>query len=225
MDNQAGFTHREVMPTSLKAVADSGCQGCVMGLDQLYKLGLKKSDLLRIRATSSSINGAPIDILGVVVLRLAAVDRVSGKTIETAAQIRVAMGVRDLFISKRVMTNLGIIRPDFPNAEAAGSCETNRGIAAETCPGGCPVRGPPPPLPDRLPFEPREENIGVMRDWVLDRYRSSTFNKCPHQRLPMMPCEPVRIHIDPEAKPVAAMTARPVPVHFREKVQAQLDWA
>ena len=169
-----------------------------MGLEQLYKLRLKKSDLCRIRATSTSINRAPIDILGVVVLRLAAIDKVSGKTVETAAQIRVATGARDLFISKRVMANLGIIRPDFPNAEAAGSCETGQSTAAETCPGGCPVRGPPPPLPDRLPFEPREKNIGMMRDWILDRYRSSTFNKCPHQRLPMMPCEPVRIHVVPE---------------------------
>ena len=39
----------------------------------------------------------------------------------------------------------------------------------------------------------------------------------------MMDCEPIRIHIKPDAKPVAAMTASTVPIHLREAVQKQLD--
>ena len=103
------IAHREVRPTSLLAVADSGCQACIMGLTQLYKLGLQKSDLCRIRCRSTSINGNNLDIIRVVVLRMAGVDPATGKIVETAAQVRVADGVKDLYISKGVMTDLGTV--------------------------------------------------------------------------------------------------------------------
>ena len=222
------IAHREVKPTNVLAVADSGCQACLMGLQTLYKLGLKKSDLCRIRSQSTSINGSSLDVIGVVVLRLAGVDPGTGKIVETAAQVRVAEGVKDMFISKGVMKALGIIKADFPSitAAASGVAETGRHgdvNGAETCPGGCKPRTPPPPIPTRLPFEPIEENTEKMKQWLIDHYGSSTFNKCSHQRLPMMSTTPLRIHINKDAEPVAAHNARPVPIHLREKVKAQLD--
>ena len=39
-----------------------------MGLDMLYKLGLKKRDLVRVNATATSISGGSINIIGVVML-------------------------------------------------------------------------------------------------------------------------------------------------------------
>ena len=239
-----GIAHREVRPTNITAVADSGCQACLMGLQQLYKMGLQKSDLCRIRSTATSINGNNLNVIGAIVLRLSGMDPSTGKVVETAAQVRVAEGVKDLFISKNVMIALGIIKADFPSITAAATSSQGLvgaerlkqgtpgkpgllvkkfGHTEETCPGGCKKRGPPPPLPTRLPFEPTEENADKMKAWLLDRYATSTFNKCGHQPLPMMSCEPLRIHIDPEAKPVANHNARPVPIHLREKVKAQLE--
>ena len=92
------ISYHEVKPTNVVAVADSGCQACLMGPQMLYKLGLKKSDLCRIRSQSTSINGSSLDVIGVVVLRLAGMDPGTGKIVETAAQVRVAEGVKDLFI-------------------------------------------------------------------------------------------------------------------------------
>ena len=233
---------RYVKPTNILAVADSGCQACLTGPNVLYKLGLKKSDLCRIKSQSISINGTNLNVIGAFILRMAGTDPVSGKTVETAAQVRVAEGVKDLFISKEVMRALGILDENFPSIVAAGSTESPSfssecgnsvdlqrragGVDAlikTTCPGGCRPRTPPPPLPDRLPFEPVEENVPKMKAYLLDRYKSSTFNKCGHQRLPMMSCKPLRIHIDPEAEPKPDWGARPVPVHLREKVKQQLD--
>ena len=77
--------------------------------------------------------------------------------------------------------------------------------------------------PAKLPFAPTEENVANMKAWLLDRYSGSTLNRCSHQPLPMMDCVPLRLHIDPEAEPVAAYNARPVPIHLRDKVKAQLD--
>ncbi len=62
-----------------------------------------------------------------------------------------------------------------------------------------------------------------MKTWLLHRYASSTFNKCSHQRLPMMSTVPLKIHIDENAKPVAAHNARPVPIPLRDEVKNQLD--
>ena len=45
------------------AMADSGCQACLMGLAQLYKMGLQKSDLCRILSASTSINGMQLNVL------------------------------------------------------------------------------------------------------------------------------------------------------------------
>ena len=59
--------------------------------------------------------------------------------------------------------------------------------------------------------------------YLLDSYACSTFNKCPHEPLPMMKCAPIRIHVKEDAKPVACKTASTVPLHLWEAVQRQLD--
>ena len=213
-----GTKYAQVKPTEVTAIADSGCQSPIMGLKMLYRLGLKKRDLVRIKATATSISGTSIDIIGVVMLRLSGTDKHSGKMAETAAQVRVASNVEDFYLSKQMMRDLGIIGKDFPNVQVA-SVSTSSGKAS--C--GCPERSPAPPLPEKLPFEPTEENVGRMKAWILERYAASAFNQCTHVPLPMMDCEPIRIHIKPDAKPVAAHTASTVPIHLREAVQKQLD--
>ena len=118
------IAYKEVRPTNVSAVADSGCQACLMGPMLLHKLGLQRSDLCRIRSQSTSINGSNLDVIGAVVLRLAGVDPTTGRIVETAAQVRVAEGVKDLFLSKGVMRELGIIRGDFPSITAAATGES-----------------------------------------------------------------------------------------------------
>ena len=61
-----------------------------------------------------------------------------------------------------------------------------------------------------------------MRDWLLKRYASSTFNTCPHQQLPRMDGLPVEILLLDDAKPTAYHTAIPVPMHWQEKVYLDL---
>ena len=104
-----GIRHAHVRPTEMFTVADSGCQSPIMGLEHLYRLGLKKKDLVRVRATATSISGNQIEIVGIVVLRLSGMDRKTGKIAETAAQVRVAKDVRDFYILKQMMRDLGII--------------------------------------------------------------------------------------------------------------------
>ena len=78
---------------------------------------------------------------------------------------------------------------------------------------GCLKREMPPAKPDKLPFECVLENVDKMKTWLLTQYSSSTFNKCPHQKLPDMEGPPIRIHVDPNATPISLSKPAPVPLH------------
>ena len=59
---------------------------------------------------------------------------------------------------------------------------------------------------------------------VEERYASSTFNQCENCPLPMVSgFLPLRLYVDPEAKPVAAHKPCPVPVQFQPEVKRTLD--
>lgn len=93
--------------------------------------------------------------------------------------------------------------------------------AERTC--NCRTRTLPPPTPSQLPFPPTEQNRDKLKQWVIDYYRSSTFNVCEHQLLPLMEGPPLTLNIDPNATPVAVHTPIPVPLHCQEEVKATLD--
>ena len=75
----------------------------------------------------------------------------------------------------------------------------------------CPQRQTPPQIPTNLPFPATEDNIHRLRDFLLEHYKSSTFNTCEHQPLPLMEGPPLKLMVDPNATPVACHTA--VPLH------------
>ena len=61
-----------------------------------------------------------------------------------------------------------------------------------------------------------------MRDWVLEHYKSSTFNVCPHQILPEMCGPPIEIHVAPDATPSAVPVPTKVPLHWQEQVERDI---
>ena len=62
-----------------------------------------------------------------------------------------------------------------------------------------------------------------MKEWLVDRYAASTFNKCTHHPLPFTKTEPMKLHTDENAIPVAHHTPTIVPLHFQDKVKEGLD--
>ena len=81
----------------------------------------------------------------------------------------------------------------------------------------------PPPLPTALPFPAFDANRAALQKWILDRYRSSTFNTCECQTLPLMEGPSLELHVDPEAKPIAVHKPIPVPLHWQQEVKASID--
>ena len=226
--DESDYTHLRLpcpsmRPTKVTVVTDSGCQSSLLGLQTMHKLGLKKSCLVPVKGKMSAINGEGINILGAVFLRLEGTDASTGQAVQTAVMAHVTESTDRFYISRQAMRELGIIPHDFPKVQArsinAATSNTELGVA----PCGCPRHQLPPERPDFLPFDPTEQNVDAMKLWLLDRFSSSTFNRCPHQPLPMMKCDPIKIHIDPEAIPKPVYTAATVPIHWREEVQAQLN--
>ena len=98
------------------------------------------------------------------------------------------------------------------------SCE---GLDIGKC--SCPIRELPPKAPESCPFPPTHENLGRLEAWIRDRYRSSTFNTCNCQPLPMMKgSPPLELFIDPLAKPVVCNKPAQVPIHFKDTVLEEL---
>ena len=152
-------------------------------------------------------NENQITILGAAILRFSGKTK-EDKTIETRQIVYVTDSTSKIFLSREACVTLGIISQKFPTI---GESTCSIGPSVNTlCP--CPKREQPPPPPKHPPFPATMENRGRLQQYLLDYYKSSTFNTCEHQPLPMMQGPPMRLMIDTDADPVAVHTPIPVPI-------------
>ena len=62
-----------------------------------------------------------------------------------------------------------------------------------------------------------------LEGWIRERYSASIFNTCNCQPLPLMSgSPPLELFIDPGAKPVACHKPAQLPIHFKERVEAEI---
>ena len=66
-----------------------------------------------------------------------------------------------------------------------------------------------------LPYEPTEENVDRLKQFLLDQFASTAFNVTGE--FPCMTGTPMRIHLKPDAKPRAVLKHIPTPFHIKEK--------
>ena len=202
-------------------MADTGCQSCLAGMKVIRLLGLGENDLLPVTLRMHAANNDGIKILGAVVLRFSGQSH-SGQILETRQIVYVTSDTDKLFLSREACTALGMITENFPSVG-----EMHKGDQAaritQHAPCDCPPRQKPPPKPTELPFPATEDNRESLQQWLLEYYKSSTFNTCEHQPLPLMDSVPMRLMVDPEAEPVAHHTPVPVPLHWQDQVKAGLD--
>ena len=235
--NRLGFCatlYSKAKPAVIPAMADTGCQSCLASLKVIHRLGMKKGDLIPVTMKMHAANRRGITILGAAILRLSGKDMM-GNVVETRQITYVTDSSDKLFISREACIALGMITENFPTIGEVASPQTETAATLEDdqapMSGGsglavncdCPRRQLPPPLPTKPPFPVTEENRDKMQQYLIDYYKSSTFNTCEHQPLPMMKGPLLKLMVDPEAKPVACHTPVPVPLHWRDDVKAGLD--
>jgi hypothetical protein len=210
----------------ISAVADTGCQSCLIGLKLVYQLGFRKPDLINVQHKMNAVNKNAIEIMGAVLLRLSGFDK-DGYPLETAQVCYVTPDTDSMYLSREACVDLGLISPSFPSlGEVSIDSSASMDIPPndtdmENC--TCPPHSLPPPVPEKLPFPTNEKNVGQLKQWILDYYAASTFNTCPHSRLPRMAGPPLALMVDPQATPVAVHTPIPVPLHWQDEVKAGLD--
>ena len=200
----------------MEAMADTGCTTMVAGLEFIHNLGLAKGDLLPVRTQVKAANKTSIKILGAVVVEV----KVDGPNRDGVSKqvVYVTDSTDKVYLSLEACVQLGLVQQSFPHQPSDGPGDYVCDIAS-SC--DCPVRSKPPPIPDQLPFPPQEK--GKLKDWLLARYASSTFNICEHQQLPTMSGEPLQLFVDPNVKPHAVHMPAPIPIHFHQEVKAGID--
>ena len=231
------------------AVFDSGAQLNITNLATVHRLGYSEHDLLPVNTNVNSASNSRINILVGILLNVKATNGKTVVTITTKQLFYVSNQVTETYLSKHCCTQLQTIPEDFP---AIGACPppstatstssqamiaaainritanlppcTNSGVPGKSDePCQCPRRSMPP-APPSLPCDPTEENLPILKQFIFDTYAASAFNCCSHQPLPMMTgSEPLRLHLDPSAKPVAIRTASQVPIHWKDAVKEGLD--
>ena len=131
----------------------------------------------------------------------------------------VARGMRGFFIRKDATRALGIISHNIPQlaefdniekvvhaielvqvkhdgSEGDGIPKPSSSLGTSVRPVvrsseyGCPIRELPLDVPDTIPYALVVENIPKLKEWILERYKSSSSNVCPHQSLPLVTSSP-----------------------------------
>ena len=209
--------------TLVYAMADTGCQSCLAGLNIVKKLGLSPKDLIPVTLKMHAANSNNIAILGAAIIRL------SGNGKSSRQIVYVTNATNKLFISRETCIDLGIICDSFPlqpadtqSTKAKDTANHTNAVSATPTPHQCqcPRRTTPPTLPSCLPFPATDANREKLQDHILALYRSSTFNTCKHQTLPLMAGPPMCLTIDPSATPTAHHSPIPVPLYRQEEMKA-----
>merc|ERR1712130_736069 len=233
-------------------LVDTGTQMCVAGEDFLSQTGNTERDLYTPTLKARVANNQNLELLGVVSVILRG-QSPGGLVKETGQLVYVARGLRGFFICKDATRALGIISLNFPKVAEFDNIEkvapaneqvqvkhdgskgdgipnprSSLGTSARPLPCrgecGCPIRELPPEVPDAIPFPPVIENVSKLKEWILERYKSSSFNVCPHQPLPLVTSSPpMRLYMEESARPVAIHKAPPVPVHWEAQVKEAID--
>ena len=221
-----------------QGVADTGAQMDLISAVTARALGLDTATLLEVRArVFGASRGAEIQLLGGVLLEVRPPGSTQREGPTTVRLFYVASNVSRTYLSLSTLKTLGVVNVDFPKfrlpySVAASeqrkaevpSC-TNTGVVTPGQPAcSCPRRTLPPDSPAKLPCPATEANLPQLKQFLLDRYASSSFNVCEHQPLPMLKgSPPLKLHVDPAAQPRAVHTPAVVPLHWQEAVKAGLD--
>ena len=201
----------------LRAIADTGARTTVAGMSTVHALGLNKNDLFPVQQKLCGANNSQLSLLGGIFLTIKHDCKNNPHTTNVLCYIQ-KNNPDMIYLSRSACETLNIISENFPYTNAKISAENED---KKQC--SCPKRNFPPPIPKEMPISASEENREELEKWLLDYYKSSTFNVCEHQPLPLMTGPPLKIHVNKNIKPHAVHTPIPVPINWKKSVKDGLD--
>lgn len=203
--------------TALHIFPDSGASICLAGTKHLALLGLRPENLIRCTKVARAVGNFEIKCVG----WLPVVFSVYGRNTKQA--LYVCERVERLYFSKAACIEVGILQKGFP-APIPEVCSTS--VTEELLVSDPPAHDtfPAPKLPERptqLPYPPVKENIGKLKDWLVEAFATTAFNK--EGEFPALAGPPAHIHLNEGAVPKARHSPIPVPFHMKEAVKKALD--
>ena len=127
-------------------------------------------------------------------------------------------------ISLKALKNLECVPECFPLPAAETACGlTDRDDMEEDEEDITIVpRQPTPDRPEQPPFSATEENIPRLKAWLMEKFETSSFN-ISSAPMAKMSGPPMKIHVDPDARPIAIHKPISIPHHWQAQVKADLD--
>ena len=229
----------------VQSIPDTGAMMNVVPASLIKSLGIDLSSLFPIKSRVSGPSSEPISLVGGIILEVAGGQHKS--SVSTIQLFYVSSAVKSTYLSMEACVQLGIVPPTFPAVGAFSDSTRSVVAAAEVASVGpatphlpkctntglllpgeelcsCPERTPPPTDGPELPCDPTVENLPRLKQYILDRYKSSAFNTCERQKLPLITgSPPLRLFIDPAAPPIAVHTPAQVPIHWQDAVRGGLE--
>ena len=229
--------------TEKPSICDTGAQLTVVPYSLLENMKIKPETIFQVQTTINGASNVPIMVEGGILIRVTAYNPRTGDAKQSRQLAYVSKHVTVPYLSLSACIDLGMVPATFPEVGSTDYVNkhdpaqvqsitnrnpqecSNTGVPRNSdTPCQCPVRELPPTSDPQLPCAPTADNLPKLKKYILDRFRSSAFNCCEHQPLPLMDgSPPLRLFVDKEATPVAVHTPRQVPLHWQADVQRGLD--
>ena len=137
--------------------------------------------------------------------------------------VHISPAVDGFFLSETALRQLHVLSEEFPNPPAnsdAGAIQQS-----DDCIDGkpCIARTTTPDRPTQIPFAPVDENRLKLKEWLLQEFASSSFNKCTHQPLQAMSGAPMKIIEKEGVTPYYCYTPIPTSINLKPAAKEGLD--
>ena len=237
-------THNPGRSTNKTSICDTGAQLTVVPYSLLENMKVKPETIFPVETTINGASNVPIMVDGGILIKVTAYNSETGEARHSRQLAYVSRHVNVPYLSLSACIDMGLVPANFPEVGTADTpvpamahvdSHSVNSPMPEPCsntgvPGHhdaqcqCPARELPPTSQPMLPCAPTPENLPILKKYILDRYRSSAFNCCEKQPLPLMDgSPPLRIFVEEDASPVAIHTPSQVPLHWQADVKRGLD--
>ena len=226
---------------TIVGIADTGAQSNIIGYKDFLSCGLDGNILQNATLKIHAANKTPLNVVGGFVATIEGIAPGNGFN-KCDTVIYVSKSVTGMYVSFDTLIKLNVVSSDFPimgvqksdrskpieevsevspvHLLALNSGCLSSDVKSVHC--DCPQRSAVPLRPKSLPFAAIPENVDRMKQWLLEHFKSSTFNTCPHQPLQQMSGPPIEIHISESAEPKVCDKPSIIPVHWQEQVEADI---
>ena len=206
---------------AISVFPDSGATISMGGPKHLKLMGLNDNNLIRCNKTATAVGGFKLVCNGWVPVKFA----IGDKTTKEALYICNDSGIDRLYLSKEACVNLNILSQEYPHPMINSIKENTQPNPKLNPTAHCfePTKQPPklPIRPKTTPFPPNEQNVPKLKQWLIEQFSETAFNK--ESPFPTMSGPPAHIHLKDNFTPKARHIPIPIPFHFKEKVKESLD--